>query len=237
MIHHDRIGITLFGVGLTLLIMGLGEAPRRMAAAQTTESGRSDKSERSARRQLRGPLTQEREARALRFVKEHQPALMELLIYLKENRKREYEKALRELDRTVARLEQTRRRQQKRYRIELEAWKAQSMIQLLVARLVMSDDPQTREELTEAIRHQYDLRIRLLELEQQRLKERLRRVETTVTTLKTKRDQQIERSVGQLLRKAERMQQAGTKPPKARGARSKKRQRQPDIDDRGLKEE
>ncbi len=160
----------------------------------------------SAAKQRTKRLTTEQESRALAFVKRHQPALIELLLYLKENRRREYDRALAELYRTSQRLEQAKRRQPKRYRLELEAWKVQSQIQLLVARLVMSDDPHDRQTLREALRRQHQLRIELLELERRRLAERLDRIDATLESLRSKGEARLERSMQQLLRKARRMQ-------------------------------
>ncbi len=118
------------------------------AATARIESAAAQQPRKAARkRPAPGPLDAEREAAALEFVEQHYSPLMEVLIYLKENNPRQYSRAVHELDRTQARLKQIEERSPKRYRFELQSWKLKSEIQLLSARLAMSDSPELREEL------------------------------------------------------------------------------------------
>ncbi len=74
------------------------------------------------------------EKEAIEFVKEHHPELVSLLESLKSMREKEYQMAIREISRTKKRLDGFAKRGQDIYEIELDAWKIQSKIDLLIAK-------------------------------------------------------------------------------------------------------
>ena len=86
------------------------------------------------------PLTPEREAAAITFVRQHHAELVDLLNQLKETKPAEYQAAIRELFQTSERLAQLREQDPQRYELELDAWKTKSRIRLLAARSTMSGD-------------------------------------------------------------------------------------------------
>src|SRR5262249_19634201 len=71
-------------------------------------------------------ITPEREAAVKTFVDQHHPELGELLVHLKENNKKEYEKAVRDLFKTSERLARTHEMDVERYDLELKLWQTQS---------------------------------------------------------------------------------------------------------------
>jgi hypothetical protein len=99
-------------------------------------------------------FTPEREAAALTFVRAHHPELAELLDRLKSRRPQEYQKAVRELFRASERLAQSQELQPQRYEMELNEWKLQSRIQLLVARMSMGRTPELEAELRHLLAEQ-----------------------------------------------------------------------------------
>jgi hypothetical protein len=127
------------------------------------------------------------------FVQKHHPALLELLIHLKESLPKEYQQAIRDLSRTQERLSQYESRDPQRYELELKLWQAQSRGQLLAARLQMSGDEKLREELRATIREEYDLRITLLKHERDRLTTRVEKLDEQIEKQEKNRDSAIER--------------------------------------------
>lgn len=74
------------------------------------------------------------EKEAIEFVQEHHPELVSLLESLKSMREKEYQVAIREISKTKKRLDGFAKRGPDIYVIELDAWKIQSKIDLLVAK-------------------------------------------------------------------------------------------------------
>ncbi|MDZ4851969.1 MAG: hypothetical protein SGI77_22000 [Pirellulaceae bacterium] len=74
------------------------------------------------------------EADAIDFVKAHHPELVSLLQLLKSMREKEYETAIRDIGKARKRLESLEKREPETHAIELEAWKLQSKIDLLLAK-------------------------------------------------------------------------------------------------------
>jgi hypothetical protein len=74
------------------------------------------------------------EKEAIEFVQEHHPELVSLLESLKSMREKEYQVAIREISKTKKRLDGFAKRGPEIYVIELDAWKIQSKIDLLVAK-------------------------------------------------------------------------------------------------------
>ena len=85
------------------------------------------------------PTFEQLETDAIAFVQEHHPELVSLLQSLKAMRQKEYEMAIREIVRTRKRLESLAKREVETYAMELDAWKLQSKIDLLIARGIARD--------------------------------------------------------------------------------------------------
>jgi hypothetical protein len=145
-------------------------------------------------------ITPEREAAAITFVKQHHPELAELLTHLKESSPKEYERAIRELFRTSERLALVQERDSEAYDLELSLWKARSRAQLLAARLQMADDPTLRKELRSALEAEYDLRVRVLRHDRERLSQRVRGLDEQIERLGSRREAAIESQFQSLTR-------------------------------------
>ena len=85
------------------------------------------------------PPFQQLETDAIAFVQEHHPELVSLLQSLKAMRQKEYETAIREIVRVRKRLESFAKRDAETHAMELDAWKLQSKIDLLIARGIARD--------------------------------------------------------------------------------------------------
>jgi hypothetical protein len=139
-------------------------------------------------------VTPEQEAAVFEFVEQHHPELGNLLRHLKENQpKRAYQRAIRDLSIAHDRLAALEENDRTRYELELQAWKVKSRIQLLSAKLTMSQDEQLKSDLKESLAEQYDTRLALLELEQSRLRDRLLRSEKQLADLTARREATLEK--------------------------------------------
>lgn len=145
-------------------------------------------------------ITPQREAAAMSFVQEHHPELAGLLVHLKRSNRKEYERAVRELFRTSERLTLARERDDGRYELELAIWKVESQIRLLVARLTMNPSrAEMQEKLRELLVQRVDLRIRRQRLERDRLAARLERLDESIASLESERDELVDQSYARLL--------------------------------------
>ncbi|MBI1902045.1 MAG: hypothetical protein HYS13_13160 [Planctomycetia bacterium] len=169
----------------------------------STDTSAAPKTPRKAAQAALPAFSPAREAAALSFVKQHHAELAKVLEPLKKANAAEYEKAVRELFRTSERLAGIKERDERRYAIELDTWKANSRIRLLAARLSMSsDNAQVEKELRQAIQDQIDLRISLQELDRQEAETRLQKIDANLARLKQQRDDQAERTLKQILNSA-----------------------------------
>lgn len=155
-------------------------------------------------------ITPEREAAALTFVREHHPELADLVAVLKEKHPKEYQKAIRDLFRASERLAQVHDLDNGRYELELKAWKLQSRVQLLTARMTMKGGPpadKLREELKTALEQQYDNQLALVKAERERVAQRLETVDKQLKNLEQRRAEAIERQIDVLTHEVKKMKE------------------------------
>ena len=147
----------------------------------------------------------EREAAAMTFVSHHHPELSQLLVYLKKNMPKQYDKAARELFRASERLARLKDNgDDKRYDLELKLWQTRSRAQLLTARLRTRPDDKLKAELRELLVQQYDLRLSQLEYERDRAAGRLAKVDEQIEQYKNARQQVIDRQMRVLAERKDR---------------------------------
>lgn len=151
-----------------------------------------------------GEITSEHEAQALEFASKQHPELVGLISPLKASNPKEYQRAIRELFRTSERLDNIRLREPARYDLELEAWKLQSVVRLLAARLVMESDSELQASLKDAIRKKADNRLRLMQYEKESLKSRLEQVSKEIENSTKSLDQSVDQEYERLLKLANR---------------------------------
>lgn len=174
---------------------------------EASDKGRSP-SERQAARPLRAKpmppgLTPEREAAAMTFVRQHHAELVELLLYLKDQKPAAYRQAILDLFRASERLALWQERDYERYELDLALWKTESRIELLAARLKMAgqDSPEgesLRGRLRRLLEDRHELRRERLALDRRRAAERVEKLDKQLSTMKTNRDQTIQRELRRL---------------------------------------
>jgi hypothetical protein len=147
------------------------------------------------------PITAEREAAVMSFVQQNHAELKELLMHLRENRRKDYERAIRELSRDAERIGQLKSRDSKQYDLELKAWTVKSRIQLLTAQLVMGDKEEIRSQLKTLLNEQLDVRTSLAKRERERAQERLVRLDQEINRLENERQKIVDNQL-QILTKS-----------------------------------
>ena len=149
-------------------------------------------------------MTPGREAAALKFAQLHHPELERLLARLENNNPAEYRRAIRKLYQDSERLARTAERSPDRHELELDAWKLDSRIRLLVARMSMSSDIEKLDSQLQALlQERVDLRLRQLRAERERIESRLARVTESIDEIESDPEaaalkdlQRVKRSLG-----------------------------------------
>jgi hypothetical protein len=175
--------------------------PSLLAAADAPKPKPADPPPKVAKPAERVPLTPEREAAAITFVRQHHAELVDLLNQLKETKPTEYQTAVRELFQTGERLAQLREQDPQRYELELDAWKTKSRIQLLAARSTMSGDKSLEDQLHTALNQQADIRLRLMKLDRERVAERLQKLEKGIDEYQQNEAVETERQFERLMKR------------------------------------
>jgi hypothetical protein len=150
-------------------------------------------------------VTLDHEAQALAFVRLHHDELLTLLDQLKADRPRDYYRAIRDLSRASEQIAQKRESDPERYALDLEAWKIQSRIQLILARMTMGTTPELEAELRQSIEDQLAIQRNQLVETRRRLAERMSQLDASIDRLERGHDAQVDRRVQALVRSVERM--------------------------------
>lgn len=149
-------------------------------------------------------LTAAAEKRAIQFAQAHHPELAVLLAQLKEMDEEKYKTAILELSRTEERLVRLQEKMADRYVSDLELWKIDSRVRLLVARSVSGMEAETREQLKKLLKIRYEIRAQQLRQEQERLQSRLARLHEQLDEHENRRDLLAEQEVDRLLKSVSR---------------------------------
>ncbi len=137
-------------------------------------------------------FTPEREAAALVFVKQHHPELASLLERLKPMDEAEYRLAIAELFQVSERLAEVRDADPRRYEINLDAWKAQSRVELLTAQVAGAPGPELESQLRLAIGERIDVEVRRKRLHLAEAEANAERLRRAIRDQETSRDAAIE---------------------------------------------
>lgn len=148
-----------------------------------------------------GLFTAQKEAAALAFVEQHHAELRELLTVLKQAHKQKYRQAILEIYRVSERLSRMEEKAPARYALELEVWKNNSRLNLLIASLPMTSDPEaTLQQIKVLLEEKYSLELQQVTYEIEMARKRLERLEQTSTRLRTQQHEAIDRQLERLSR-------------------------------------
>lgn len=142
----------------------------------------------------------EREQAALDFAAQHHPELVALIEPLKTANPKEYQRAIKELHRTSERLLGIKLRDSVRYELELDAWKLQSQIRLLAARLTMGPDSELETQLRDTLKKKAENQLKLYQNERETLQSRLSQLEKQIDRVSNSREQLVQQEYDRLLK-------------------------------------
>jgi hypothetical protein len=138
------------------------------------------------------------EGRALEFARLHHPELGDLLGQLKGNSHREYRQAIHDLAATSERLSRTREKSPERYGHALAAWRIDSRIRLLAARMAMSEDPALEEQLKALVEESIQVRLTQMRFDQQKAAERADRLGQNIARIEADREAAVSREIARV---------------------------------------
>jgi hypothetical protein len=140
-------------------------------------------------------FTTERETAALRFIAEHHPELGEVLARLKTLNREQYEQAIRQLSHERDKLTNVQPNDEKLYELMLEAWKVNSRIEVLAARIanLQEKDPKLEAQLKDLLFRQVDLHRLTVEHNRERTLATLKVMEANIKHLQENREEIAER--------------------------------------------
>lgn len=144
-------------------------------------------------------FTPEREAAALSFVRQHHPELEDLLVQLRNGNRREYQRAINDLFLASERLANTKERDPLKYELDLKAWKIDSRIRLLAARLAMTENEALQGELKELLLEKLDVQLEQQLLDRERLATRMEKLDAAIERLRTHREQEAQRALAKVM--------------------------------------
>jgi hypothetical protein len=144
------------------------------------------------------------ESLARQFVESHHPELLSLFDQLQKRKPKEYQNAVRDTLRVRSRLENLAARDRKSYQLELEAWKLESQIHLLLARhLAKSTSLEDDHALKDLLESQRRNLVARQEYERERLTKRLQTIEAQLKDATGDPDKWIGLQMSKLQKQAE----------------------------------
>jgi hypothetical protein len=196
---------SLIALPAGLTILPVAQAEESDQSAQATAPAQATASEITAETAATQAVDAESggtsEQATLEFLRQYHPETFELLTQLRKKRAGQYRDAVTELTRARERLERIRKRSAERYELELKIWQHNTSIRLLAARLSQSRSSTGHDELVRLIRERNEQRRELLELEQTRLTDRLKRIEEQLRQQQEQADELAESEADRLLSK------------------------------------
>jgi len=175
--------------------------PSKSDRNKPAESGKNRSSSTNKTLPRNADITVEREQAALAFAAQHHPELVDLITPLKSSNPKEYQRAIKELFRTSERLASVKARDSARYELELEAWKLQSQIRLLAARLTMAADPELESQLRDTLKMKSENHLKLLQNERETLQSRLAQVDEQISKASQSQEKTVQQEFDRLLKK------------------------------------
>lgn len=169
----------------------------------------ADAGERKIELASKNQVDEKQEQSVLKMVSEHLPDLKPLLERLRKNDPKQYAVAIRDLARSVRRLESAKKRDDVYFEREVEVVKSQSAVNLLVAKLKVRDSDADRKALRKAVerlneatiaRTQYD--VRQLELRLKRAQQQLAAAKARLESKRRENETNLDKSYAGFLRKA-----------------------------------
>ena len=149
------------------------------------------------------PALEEKESLALKFVEAHDPALASLLQVLKAMKPKEYDTAINEITKVRKRLEQIQSRDKPLYEVDLEGWKLQSKIDMMMARAVAKEQTLDEKALRELVKKRHENQVKRLRVEQDNLQTREKQIQESLERLQSNESDRLDQQVSALIKKVD----------------------------------
>ena len=169
-------------------------------------------------------LTPARKAAAMTFAKLYHPELAALLVGLERHNRAAYHRAVRQLYQTSERLARMKERlSPERFDLELRAWRLDSRIRLLAARVYLSKrkNPKREAELSEALLERVEVRLERLRRDRKRFQSRLVKINENIHAVEADR----QKAANQFLKRVKRGLGLKKKPNRSRVKRRGKKEK------------
>jgi len=152
------------------------------------------------------------ESEAIDFVKQHHPELVSLLQLLKAMKEKEYDVAIRDIDKARKRLESLVKREPETHRIELDTWKIQSKIDLLLAKGFAQDKAFNTKTLRSLLKEQVENQKTRLKNEQTNLAKRKRQIDEQLEKYQGHEAEKVDQQFAAMMKRVDAKVGKPTKP-------------------------
>lgn len=148
------------------------------------------------------PITKQRRAELMAFVKANHPELQPLLNQLQSKREKQFQTVLRTLDRNVKNLQVLEKKSAPRYKRALELWGVTSRIQLLSAQLAIKKSEKEKNSIRNKLRtlfeQQFELQKEQVVINTEAAKKKYDKLAEQLKTLESNRDATIVRKLEEI---------------------------------------
>ena len=141
-------------------------------------------------------------AAVLTFTARHHPELARLLGQLEKSRPDEFRRACRELTGQIQLLDRLKEKNPARYEVQLENWKLDSQIRVLMARWAVRREPEIEQQVRELLQKRRAHRIAQLQAERARMADQLQRMDEQLAAMSAPISSQVDREWEQLSKKS-----------------------------------
>ncbi len=181
-------------------------AQQEKASAQKSDVNRAKKQNESVEesasdKKSRVEVSDADRERAMNFAAENHPELARLLEQLQKSRPQEFSRAMKELNQQIQTLERVREKNAARYPAQLESWKHDSQIRVLMARWTRSRDVEIENQIRELLKKRREAKLAQLKADKDRLAEQQRKLDDQMAALMQPIETQVDKEWEQLSRK------------------------------------
>jgi hypothetical protein len=167
------------------------------APANKQPDGPKAKGEKAGKAKLNAALTADQEQEALTFARSQHPELADLLVKLQEKNPKEFEKAMQELHRAQQRLLRLAEQSPQRYPLELNLWKVDSRIRLMMGQMILEQEGQ-EAELKALITDRRNLKIELLKFDRSQAAEKVANLDRQLEQLQRDAESDTEKELAKV---------------------------------------
>jgi hypothetical protein len=195
--------IFVAGIGASLLLSVVLSAQETGSKSEASTAV-SDLSNRAVgeKKNAKAEVTQADRDASLEFASEHHPELARLLEQLEKSRPQEFARAVRELSQQIQVLERSREKNPARYQAQLQVWKQDSQIRVLMARWSYNHDPKLEKQIRDLLKQRQEVRSSQLKAEKVRLAEQQRRIDEQLATMMQPVEERVDQEWELLSKKA-----------------------------------